>query len=62
MTYERIDAGQIQPGDRVARTRTRPFFEVKAVSHGPVAVTIAYTTGGRDRPRKTARWWREVHS
>jgi hypothetical protein len=68
MTPERILAGDIRPGDRVARTRTRPFLSVIDVRRGPVAVTIVYSrrpaTYGRprtvehfDRPRATAKWW-----
>lgn len=62
-TYERVAAGDIQPGDLVARTRTTEFERVHAVQHGPVAVRFL-TESGRTiaRPRKTAMWWREVRA
>jgi hypothetical protein len=55
--YERIEAGEIQPGDRVARARSHRFQQVTAISTGPVAITLRF---GRDiaRPRRTAKWWR----
>lgn len=71
MKYERILAGDIRPGDRVARTRNEPFATITHVAHGPVAVSL-YTDAERTmsyhrnrrpvhaRPRKTAKWWREV--
>lgn len=59
-THKRILAGDIRPGDRVARARTRPFFEVAAVRPGPVAVRLTYGDGTSDRPRQTALWWLEV--
>lgn len=67
--YERVLAGDIHPGDRVARARTHDFREVKAIRHGPVAVTLVYDVRvdgmGRkyevfDRPSKWAKWWKEV--
>jgi hypothetical protein len=69
MTYERITAGDIRPGDTVARSRTHTFTRIVAISEGPVSVSL-YTTDERDRfnglrivwarPRKTAKWWREA--
>jgi hypothetical protein len=55
--YERIEAGEIKPGDRVARARSHSFQQVTAISTGPVAITLRF---GRDiaRPRRTAKWWR----
>lgn len=72
--YERVQAGEIRAGDKVARARTHPFREVSHVSHGPRSVQIYYAdaddgllTGGSfhfrtpfDRPRLTASWWRLV--
>ncbi len=55
--YERIEAGEIRPGDQVARARSHRFQRVTAISIGPVAITLRF---GRDiaRPRRTAKWWR----
>lgn len=58
--YERVLASEIRPGDRVARTRTRDFYEVREVQPTPTSVWLTYTDRGRDRPRLTARWWRVV--
>lgn len=58
--YERVLASEIRPGDRVARTRTRDFYEVCEVQPTPTSVWLTYTDRGRDRPRLTARWWRVV--
>lgn len=60
MRYERITAAEVLPGDRIARARTHPFRRVTRVEEGPVAVRFTYDTGGTDRPRKTAPWWREL--
>lgn len=60
VTHERVLAGEIRAGDRVARTRTRGFYEVAAVWPSAIAIRIAYVGGGSDRPRQTAKWWREV--
>jgi hypothetical protein len=58
--YERIEAGDIQPGDRVARARSHPFQQVAATSVGPVSITLQFD---RDfaRPHRTAKWWRLRH-
>lgn len=59
--YEKVQAGDIQPGDRVARARTHPFLTVRSAEHGATSVRLRYEDhGGSDRPRKTAQWWREV--
>jgi hypothetical protein len=57
-TYERIEAGQIQVGDRVARARNHQFFRVVGVSAGEKAVRLLCHDGGSVRPRKSALWWR----
>lgn len=59
-TFERIVAGNIKPGDKVARARTHTFQTVASVSPGATSVYIEYEHGNRDRPRKGAFWWREV--
>ena len=57
--YERIEAGQIQPGDRVARARSHPFQEVTAISTGPISITVRFACNDDiARPRRTATWWR----
>jgi hypothetical protein len=57
--YERVEAGQIQVGDRVARTRTHPFVTVAAIRHGRTAVRLLNEHGATiARPQKTASWWR----
>jgi hypothetical protein len=56
--YERIEAEQIQPGDRVARARTHPFQQVTAISTGPIAITLRFAGNDIARPRRTAKWWR----
>lgn len=55
--YERIEAGEIRPGDHVARARSHRFQQVTAISTGPISVTLQFD---RDfaRPRRTAKWWR----
>ncbi len=66
----RLTAGEIQPGDAVARARTHDFRIVASVEHTATSVWINYEpvpekisewnpTGeiGRDRPRQDARWW-----
>ena len=58
--YARVLAGDITPGDEVARTRTATFNTVAEVQHNASTVWLIYTTGGRDRPGKTAKWWRKV--
>lgn len=40
MTYERITIGDVQVGDRIARTRSGPFHEVVRVSEGPLTRTL----------------------
>jgi hypothetical protein len=70
MTYERITAGEIRPGDTVARSRTHMFTRIDEVREGPVAVSLYTRETAYDRyrgrrivwarPRKTAKWWREV--
>lgn len=76
MEYERVTAEEIRAGDRVARARTHGFQEVQRVELHASAVSIYYVpkggdmhrnrralvTGGKDRPRRTAKWWREVPS
>lgn len=57
--YERVAAGDIQVGDRVARARTHPFVRVAAVRHGSSAVRLLGEHGATiARPQKTAPWWR----
>lgn len=63
--HERILAGDIKPGDRVARSRNDTFETVVAVERGPVAVRLLGSPVGTRsrtiaRPRQTAKWWREV--
>jgi hypothetical protein len=60
VTSERISAGDIRPGDRVARSRTHPFRRVEAVE--PLRRTVRLHLDGAPstRPAKAARWWREV--
>lgn len=59
--YERVLARDIEPGDLVARARTHAFYEVECVAFHPQTMTIHYVDRfGSDRPRKDARWWREV--
>lgn len=66
MDYERIEAGAIAVGDRVARARTHDFKTVSGIQLHPTAVSIFYGDGrgsrfgGKDRPRRNAKWWREV--
>jgi hypothetical protein len=60
MTYERIYADEIKPGDYVARARTHPFKRVVELGGGSIAVVIHYLDETIDRPRRTARWWREA--
>jgi hypothetical protein len=58
-TYERITAGEIQIGDRVARSRTHHFDRVSGLAGGPVSVTLLDENGRiLARPRRTAKWWR----
>ena len=70
--YERITADDIGIGDRVARAKTHEFEEVTEIVEGPVARRLI---GGRlpdrwsndtrrtiARPRRTAKWWREVRA
>ncbi len=61
-TYERIEASQIQVGDRVARARNHQFFRVVGVSAGEKAVRLLCHDGGSVRPRKTALWWRIINT
>lgn len=62
-TYERVEAGDVQPGDRVARTRNAEFHEVAAIDQGATTVRFHYADhGGTDRPRRIALWWREVEA
>ncbi len=57
--YERVEAGQIQVGDRVARTRTHPFVTVATIRHGRTAVKLLDEHHATiARPQKTASWWR----
>lgn len=56
--YERITAGDVQPGDRIARAKTHRFRLVTRIEEGPVSVRFTYDSGGADRPRKAAAWWR----
>lgn len=59
--FERITADEIQAGDRVARARSHPFFEVSRVEHHEKAVWIYYAGKlHRDRPQRVAKWWRQV--
>lgn len=58
--YERVPAGEIRPGDRVARSRTHPFHTVTAIERTPTCVWLSLEGAGRSRPRLTASWWREV--
>jgi hypothetical protein len=59
--YERILAGEIEAGMRVARTRTANFYTVKRADRIGVSVWLYYEEhGARDRPRQTASWWREA--
>lgn len=60
-TYERVEAGDVRVGDRVARTRKAPFHEVADIDQGSTTVRFHYADhGGTDRPRRIALWWREV--
>jgi hypothetical protein len=59
--FERIEAGDIQPGDQVARARSHPFHKVTAISTGPVAITLQFARNNIARPRRTAKWWRLRH-
>ncbi len=56
--FERIEAGDVQPGDQVARARSHPFQRVTAISTGPVAVTLQFAGNDIARPRRNAKWWR----
>jgi hypothetical protein len=57
--YERVAAGDIQVGDRVARARTSPFVTVAVIRHGSTAVRLLNEHGATiARPQKTASWWR----
>lgn len=56
--YERIEADDIQPGDRVARARSHPFQQVTARSTGPISITLRFAGKDIARPRRTAKWWR----
>ncbi|MGA2166267.1 MAG: hypothetical protein ABSH36_17625, partial [Solirubrobacteraceae bacterium] len=59
--YERVEAGQIQVGDRVARARTHPFVTVAAIRHGRTAVRLLNEHHATiARPQKTASRWRIV--
>jgi hypothetical protein len=57
--YERVDAGDIQVGDHVARARTHTFVKVAAINRGNTAVRLLNEHGATiARPLKTAAWWR----
>lgn len=57
--YERVAAGDIQVGDRVARARTHTFVKVAAINRGVTAVRLLDEHGATiARPRKTAQLWR----
>jgi hypothetical protein len=59
ITWERITAGDIQVGDRVARARGLGFFHVSGLAGGPVSVTLLDENGRiLARPHRTAKWWR----
>ena len=61
MTYQRITAEQIEPGDCVARSRNHEFVTVAQIQFGPVAVRLLDRNGTTiARPRRTAKWWREA--
>jgi hypothetical protein len=60
MSYERIIAEKISPGDSVARTRTAKFCTVEDVRVAGGCIWITYEGGARARPRLTAKWWRVV--
>lgn len=60
-TYERVEVGDIQVGDRIARARTHDFEQVAAISVGNTAAHILNAAGQTiARPKLTAKWWREV--
>lgn len=57
VTYERILAGDIKPGDKVARARTHTFCEVESVRFGAKAIRLHFDGAEDARPQQTARWW-----
>lgn len=56
----RVAAGDIQVGDRVARSRGLEFLEVTAVHRLVVTVRLHFVDGSMDWPRVEATWWREL--
>jgi hypothetical protein len=71
---ERVTVDDIQVGDQVARARTHTFREVAYIHENPSTRWLTYGPDprridarynpegdvGRDRPRRTAQWWRIV--
>jgi hypothetical protein len=55
---ERITAGDVRPGDRIARTRTSPLSTVRSIGPGEKSAYITFLSGERIRPRKTTKLWR----
>lgn len=53
--YEKVQAGDIQPGDRVARARTHPFKTVAQVIHGDTAVRLVYDVSPEKRAESIER-------
>lgn len=56
----RVAAGDIQVGDRVARSRGLEFLEVLEVKRLVVTVRLHFADGSMDWPRADATWWREL--
>lgn len=62
MVCARVLAGDIEVGDRVARSRSQEFLEVTRVEPIVVTVRLHFADGSMDWPRREASWWREVRS
>lgn len=59
-SIERVSAGDIEVGDRVAVAPAHEFVEVLAVERLVVSVRLRYADGCLAIPRAEARWWREL--
>jgi hypothetical protein len=60
ITRARVTAGDIQVGDRVARSRGMAFLEVVELKRLVVTVRLHFEDGSIDWPRLDASWWREL--